>query len=165
MKKTLMVILSLSLIAGAMAVPAEAGKKKKKPKRVERTVTITYQCPCGPSWGQDTPVGTGVGFWLAGGAFGGAMTAIGPDDKFVEVEVVDDNSGQAVKTNLGQDVDGDGLSESQIGSVCGTTEEPLEVTSPGTPVNLFVYEGVCDDGTTPSVATTGTITLTFSNMP
>jgi hypothetical protein len=163
-------MLALGLLLGAFVGGADAArrkkKKKRKPVRVTRVVEMPYQCPCGPSWGQATPVGTGVGFWLAGGAVGGGFTASGPKEKFVKVEVIDE-SGQPVKVDLAQNVDGtDNFAEVPIGSVCGTTgKKSLKVPSPGAQVDAFVFEGLCDDGTTQSVALGGVIKLTFSNLP
>ena len=169
MKKSLTVLLSFALLVGVVAAsPAEAGKKKKKkaaPAPIVRTVELPYSCPCGFSWGTEVPVvGSGVGFWLAGGTFGGGPLATGSEEKFVGVEVVD-QLGQSVSVSLGQDVDGDGLSEEDLGAVCGKSDGPLEVVAPGSEVSAFVYEGLCMDGTTPSIATTGVIKFTFSNVP
>lgn len=160
MRKAIAVALSLGLLAGAMAMPADAAKKKKKkkPVKVERVVELAYQCPCGPS----TPVAS-QGFWLAGGTFGGGPVATGAEEKYVNVEVTD-QTGQTVFVALGQDTDGDGLSETDIGDVCGATEEPLEVAAPGNELSAFVHVGTCPDGT-PSIATGGTVKLTFSNLP
>lgn len=158
MKRAISVVLALGLLAGAFALPAEAAKKKKKKVvRVERVVELPYQCPCGPS----TPVAS-QGFWLAGGTFGGGPVATGGEENFVKVEVTD-QSGQTVYVGLGQDTDGDGFSDG-FGDVCGSTEEPLAVPAPGSEVSAFVYVGTCPDGT-PSIATSGTVKLTFSNIP
>jgi hypothetical protein len=164
-------MLALGLLFGAFVGGADAARKKKKkkrkPVRVTRVVEIPYQCPCGPSWGQPTPVtGSGAGFWLAGGAIGGGFTASGPKEKFVKVEVIDE-SGQTVKVDLAQNVDGtDNFAEVPIGTVCGTTgKKSLKVPSPGVQVDAFVYEGLCDGGSSPSVALGGVIKLTFSNLP
>ena len=158
MKRAISVVLALGLLAGAFALPAEAAKKKKKKVvRVERVVELPYQCPCGPS----TPAGS-QGFWLAGGTFGGGPGATGGEENFVSVEVTD-QSGQPVFVSLGQDGDGDGLSETDVGDACGATEEPLPVPAPGSEVSVFVYVGTCSDGT-PSIATGGTVKLTFSNI-
>lgn len=160
MKRTIVVVLVLGLVAGALSAPALAGKKKrkKKPKRIERVVQIPYQCPCGLSWGQDTPVGPDSGL-IGQLRYGYGYTATANKDKFVQAEVVDEN-GDNVKVYLTQFGEG-----GEIGSVCGATTEPLRVPSPGHVVGAFVYVGFCDDGTTQSIATTGTIELTFSNLP
>lgn len=44
MRKSAVILVLVALVAAAsFAGPAEAGKKKKKPKRVERTVEVTYE--------------------------------------------------------------------------------------------------------------------------
>lgn len=156
MKKVIAVALSIGLLAGAYAMPADAKKKKKKkPVRIERVVEVPYQCPCGPR---------PAGFWLAGGAIGGGFTTGGSDETFVSVEIID-QLGQTVYAELGQDSDGDALSETDIGSVCGKTEEALPVALPGTQISIFVMSGTCADNTTPSIPSSGVVKLTFSNMP
>ena len=159
MKRAISVVLALGLLAGAFALPAEAAKKKKKKVvRVERVVELPYQCPCGPS----TPAAS-QGFWLAGGTFGGGPVATGGEENYVKIEVTD-QSGQTVYVSVGQDPDGDGFSDS-FGDVCGTSgDEPLSVPAPGSEVSAFVFVGTCPDGT-PSIATSGTVKLTFSNLP
>lgn len=160
MRKTLAVALAIGLLAGAFVGPAEAGKKKKKakaPVKVERVVELPYQCPCGPN----TPV-QGAGFWLAGGQFGGGPVATGATDNFVTWEVTD-SMGQDVWVQMGQDTDGDLQAETDIGSACTKTDKALPVPAPGQQISVFVYIGTCDDGT-PSLATSGTVKITFSNI-
>ena len=161
MKRVLALTMILGLLVGSITT-AEAQKKKKEKKvvKVERVVEAVYQCPCGV-W---TPVQS-AGFWLAGGAIGGALVPTGADDKFVEVEV-SDASGQNVFIGMAQNVDGtDNFAEVPVGDVCGSTEEPISIPNPGVQVDIFVYMGTCSDMATPSIATSGTITLTFSNLP
>lgn len=160
MKRTITLLLVLGLLVGATMGVAEA-KKKKKVKRVERTAELTYQCPCGPS----TPAGS-QGVWAGpdGSRLGGGPVPSGVDDKFVKVEVADQSGGD-VYVELAQDTDGDLQSETEIGSVCSSTDEALAVPSPGTDVTIYVYEGTCGTDGGPAVATTGTVTLTFSNLP
>lgn len=157
MRKPIVMALVLGLLLGALISPAEAGKKKKKKKeaRVERVVEAPYQCPCGTS--------PGLG-WIIGD-FGGAIIPTGADDLFVKVDLKD-QVGPTVHFSLSQgDVDGDGLSDS-IGVFCGSTgEEPLSI-KPGLELQVFIRSGVCPtptDGV--AVATGGTITATFSNLP
>ena len=159
MRKAISVALALGLLVGAFVGPAEAGKKKKKaPVKVERVVELPYQCPCGPS----TPVAS-QGFWLAGGTFGGGPVATGAEENFVKVEITE-QTGQTVFVSLGQDTDGDGFSDTDVGDVCGDSgDKALPVPAPGSEVSAFVYVGTCPDGT-PSIATSGTIKLTFSNI-
>jgi hypothetical protein len=153
MKKLIALGVLIGLVGGALVAAPAIAKKKKK--RVERTVDVPYQCPCGPR---------PAGFWAAGGAIGGGFTATGGADLFVQVEIVDDG-GQTVYAELGQDTDGDSLSETDIGSVCGKTGDALQVPAPGSNVNIFVMSGTCSDNRTPSIPTSGVVKLTFSNQP
>jgi hypothetical protein len=161
MKKSIVMLLVLGLIFGSLVGAADAKKKKKKPPvpvKVERKLDFPYQCPCGPSAG-----GQDVGFWLLG-LVGGGPTPTGADDNYVAVSV-EDGSGGAVYVKLAQDVDGDLQAETDVGSACGTTDTPLAIPNPGVDISIFVYDGFCQDGSTPSQATSGTIHLTFSNIP
>jgi hypothetical protein len=162
MKKSLVVLLVLGLLMGALVGAADAKKKKKKPVvpvKVTREATLDYQCPCGPSAG-----GQAVGFWAVDGTLGGGPVPSGADENYVSVHVQDAGGGP-VFVRLGQDVDGDLQSETQIGDVCGKSDTPLAIPNPGVDVSIFVYDGFCPDGSTPSQATSGTVHLTFSNIP
>lgn len=159
-KSFIALVLAFGLVFGAMAT-AEAGKKKKKKmKRVERIVEIDYGNP-------------GIGVAPVGGyptGFPEAATEIptGPDDLFFKVEV-EDSSGQAVWGFLSQgDLDGNGVNDDGYGNFCGAHEETIPVAAPGTPfLGVYAYAGNCGPsfGMTPSVMTTGTIKVTFSNLP
>ena len=161
MKKTLVVALALSLVAGALAMPATAKKKKKKPVRVERVVELEYSAP-------------GIGATVAG-AGGGICPFADPTtqecievplqmgETHVKVEITD-AAGQKVAGSLSQgDTDGDGVGN-LYGQFCGAHEEPVEMLSPSVPLRVSFYNGTCADGT-PAPVTTGSITVTFSNMP
>ena len=163
MKKTLMVALALSLVAGALAMPAQAKKKKKKPVRVEQIVEIPYQ---GGNAGVATPAYTGGACLVDPTQPFSCKSAIPEsiDFKYVKVEVAD-ASGQKAGGFISQgDTDGDGISDG-YGQFCGGHAEPVEMTAPGSPVDISLYAGVCSDASGPSVVTTGTITVTFSNLP
>ncbi len=160
MRRALVVGMILSLIIGAMIAPAEAGKKKKKkkaPVRVERVVEVAYDHP-------------GIGVAPAGGypttfPDSGEIPTT-PDDKFMKIEVTD-STGQNVWGFISQgDLDGNGVNDDGYGQFCGAHAEPVPVAAPGTPIlGIYAYNGVCDDGSGPSIMTTGTIKITFSNMP
>jgi hypothetical protein len=164
MKKTLVLVLSLALIAGALGAPAGAKKKKKKkkPQRIERVVEIEYS---GVAPGVATPA-----------ASGGICPPPSPDqigtcietpvldarETFVKVEIVD-ASGLAVPGFISQgDLDGDGIGD-LYGEFCGAHEEAVALVNTS-PVRVSYYTGTCPDGT-PGTTTMGTITVTFSNMP
>lgn len=160
MKRSIVVVLTVGLLAGVLAVaPAEAAKKKKKSVRVERVVEIDYSLP-------------GIGVATPAGSAGypvnfpdGVNIPTTGDDLFIKIEVTD-ASGQKVGGFISQgDLDGDGLNNDGYAEFCGAHEEPVPVASPGMPlIGIYAYNGVCPDGS-PSVMTTGTIKVTFSNMP
>jgi hypothetical protein len=164
MRKTLSIALMLALLAGAMAMPAEAAKKKKKKKKVavkvERVVELEYSSP-------------GIGVTAAGRGGGYPVNfpesteiPTTPDEKFLKIEV-EDSSGQAVAGFISQgDLDGNGVNDDGYGTFCGAHPEPIELAAPGTPIlGVYAYNGTCEDGTTPSVMTSGTVKITLSNMP
>ena len=161
MKKTVVLVLALALIAGSLAAPALAKKKKKKPVRVERVVELDYSAP-------------GIGATVAGSG-GGICPFADPTtqecievplqvgEAYVKVELVD-ATGQKVSGSLSQgDTDGDGIGN-LYGQFCGAHEAPIKMESTTVPLRISFYNGTCDDGT-PAPATTGTITVTFSNLP
>lgn len=161
MKKFLILALVVGLVASSFGAPALAKKKKKKPVRVERVVELEYQAP-------------GIGATVAG-AGGGFCPFADPTsfecievplqvgDVFVKVEVKD-ALGQKVAGSISQgDIDGDGIGD-LYGQFCGAHEEPVEMLSVSAPLRVSFYNGTCGDGT-PAPVTTGSITVTFSNLP
>lgn len=158
MKKAFSVAIMVGLVAASLAMPAEAAKKKKKkPQRVERTVESVYQAPA-------------IGTSTSGGACLNATascgrSATGPDDLYVKVDVKDATPA-TVPFTLGQDTDPATLGTELIyGDYCGTTgDEPIKLDAPGAEVLVFVWafgDIVCPGG----FATTGTVSLKFSNLP
>ena len=155
MRKLLATVICLAVVAGGLGLPAHAAKKK--PKRVERVVEFDYSCPCGVN-----PV---LGFKLdtiTGENIGGATVPITANDLYL-TGVAEDAAGQNVYVAFSQDTDGDGLNN-DVGSFCGETKEPLEVSQAEAEYRVFIYGGLCDDNS-PAFASQGTVTLTFSNMP
>lgn len=162
MRKTLAVLLSAGLVAGMMAMPADAKKKKKKVKRVERVVEIEY-------------TGTGVGV-ATPAVSGGICPAPSPDqtgttcievplqagETYVKVEIQDATGLQPPGFISQGDLDGDGVGD-LYGDFCGAHEEavPLENLNP---VRVSFYTGTCGSGV-PGTTTSGTIVVTLSNMP
>ncbi|HYI44168.1 MAG TPA: hypothetical protein VE174_01730 [Actinomycetota bacterium] len=160
MKKIITVALTIGLLAGSLAMPAEAGKKKKKKApapapvvRVERTVEWDYVCPCPGTYQFGSATGTN---------FGGGPLPIGSEERFVSITAVD-QSGQPVLVSINQDTNGDGFNDG-VADVCATGEkgEAAEV-SPGLEMRLFISTGPCGDGA--SVPLGGTLTVTLSNLP
>jgi hypothetical protein len=154
MKKAIVVALCVGLIAGMFAAPAAAQKKKKKkkPVKIERVVEFDYNCPCTGriQLGTLTDDGTNIG--------GGAIPT-GLNDVYMTA-VIEDEFGQPVRVNFNQ-IGGDGLNAS-IGTMCGETEEPIEVPARGANINVFING---NDPTCGVGAIGGTLTVTFSNLP
>lgn len=164
MKRMVAVAMVLGLLVGATAT-AEAAKKKKKkkaPQRIEETVEVTYN---GPNLGVSTPAVTGGGCLNGAPAFA-CLSAIPPfaEAAFVKVEVLD-ATGQNAGGFISQgDTDGDGIDDG-YGQFCGAHPEPIALTTPGAPIDISLYMGICSDASGPSIVTTGTIKATFSNLP
>lgn len=166
MRRALAVALAVGLLAGAYAAPAEAAKKKKKkPVRVERVVEFEYMCPCGvkvlgagPAWQFGS---------LTGGEnnIGGGFVPFDPStEKFLKVES-EDSFGRPVAIRIAMDTDPNDTSvNNTVADVCGATEEPIELPDVEAEFRVFVTNGTCADGT-PTFASQGIITFTFSNLP
>lgn len=103
MRKTIMLVLMVGLIARAFMAPS-ADAKKKKPK--PRVVTDTYDAP---SIGVIVPVGGGgISSCSGGNNIGCAEFPTTAKDKFVKIEVTD-QSGQKAGGYVSQgDTTGDG---------------------------------------------------------
>jgi hypothetical protein len=164
MKRTIVVALTVGLIASVFAIaPAEAKKKKKKakPVRVERIVEIPYTLG---GLGAATPVRTGgVCFTDPTMPASCKEVPLQAGETYIKVEVAD-STGTTVPGFISQgDTDGDGISDG-YGEFCGAHAEPVALTDAAAPVGISMYPGTC---TTPSggIPTTGTITVTLSNMP
>lgn len=147
MKRIIVLALTAGLIVGGLST-ADA-KKKKKPKRVERTMEYTYDQPSIGS-----PGVTGVTLNPA--------IATGPDDLYVMVEQTDAVS-PSPSVRFSWDTDGDGTNDTGITICGGKTDEPVAL--PGS-VELGVFTYILPGPDCPTgFSTTGSITLTFSNMP
>jgi hypothetical protein len=150
----LIVLLILGLMAGAVAT-AEAKKKPKpkpqpKPIRVERTVEESY----GP---YPAPV-TGCNSAL--GPFACAIIPTRPTESFFTAKVTDAH-GQPVFVQVSRRGGGD------IARFCGKTKGPIGFVG-GTELVFYValpVWGVQTDCPAHSIKTTGTISVTFSNLP
>ncbi len=160
MKKAIVVALTAGLVAGALVGPADAGKKKK-PVKVERVVEAEYQTT---GIGVATPART-LGICPFSDASTQTCVEVLPElgEKYVKIEVKD-ATGQKQYGFISQgDVDGDGISDG-YGTFCGAHAEPVELASPSAAVRVSFYPGATAD-CAPSIATTGTVVYTFSNLP
>lgn len=149
MRKLLVAAVVSGLIAGSVAT-AEAGKKKKAPKKTTRVAEATYVAP--------------ARFYFAptGDNIGGAAFPTGAGETYVSVTIEDD-LGMDVSAAVGQDPEGDTTVATT--NFCTSTEEPLPIT-PGLDVTVFVFAGPCTSPQpAPAFATQGKIVATFSNMP
>ena len=148
MKRTVMVAMALCLAASFLAGAAEAGKKK--PKRVERVAEARYENPS-PGSSQTGGVGLNIP------AFPTAPTEV-----FVSVEVHDDVNPMA-GVRVRWDTDGDSTSDGAF-YVCGATEEPIAIPG-GVTLDVFPYIGGDQVACPGGIPTSGTVKMTFSNLP
>jgi hypothetical protein len=156
MKRSLAVLLVLGLAASFAVAPAQA-KKKKKPVRVERTAQGTYAAPA-TVIGNCTQV-DGVG----------CMTIVtGGSEQYLTASATD-ATGQPVFISVQADLDGDMQSDTNYGTFCGETAEPIKFDK-GASLIFWVgpATGIPDratSGCVPGQGTQGTLDVTFSNMP
>jgi hypothetical protein len=141
-------------VAGAtvVALPASAGKKKK---RVERTEEATYVGATGVRGASDSP--------CAGDQVGCVIFPVNKGEKFVSIEIAD-AAGEPVWASVyvyGYS-DGTDLHE----HVCGSSEGALQI-APGLAELYVVITQTTGGATNPCAgpATQGTVTATFSNLP
>ena len=161
MKKAVVVALTAGLLAGALVGPADAGKKKKPAVRTERVVEVDYQIT---GIGVATPVRT-LGICPFADIQAQKCIEVFPEagEKYVKIEVKD-TTGQKQYGFISQgDVDGDGISDG-YGTFCGAHAEPVELAAPSAAVRVSFYPGATAD-CAPSLASTGTVVYTFSNLP
>lgn len=163
MKRSIVVLLILGLVASFAVAPAQAKKKKKKKNaRVERVVEVPYTFG---GLGVATPVRTGgVCFTDETMPFGCKTVPVQAGERFVKIEVKD-SSGTTVPGFISQgDVDGDGISDG-YGQFCGAHAKAVALNDESTPVGISMYPGTCSDVSGGGIPTTGTIVATFSNLP
>jgi len=148
MKKSLVLFVILALVAGALAAPAVAKKKGKRPARVERVVEAAYSFP--------SAIGVGAGVCL-----NCPSVPTGAGETYASVEVIDDNLPTAA-VELSWDTDGDGVDDTGF-AVCGKTDAPVEVPA-ATEIKAFAWPvtGAACPG---SGATSGMLKITYSNKP
>jgi hypothetical protein len=154
MPRTIAVSLTAALILGAVALPADAGKKRKK-KRIKRVMELSYT---EPAYGT---AGIGLCFQGSSCLFYGPPA---PKEKFFSVEI-EDSLGQAVNASVIQDTNEDGnylATDDLTVHICGATEEPIEI-EPKKEVAVWVWQGPGVNPPCPGGASSGTATATFSN--
>lgn len=155
MRKSVVVLLVLGLIFGALVGGAEA--KKKKTRKLQRVVEFNY-----------TTASPGVS-----GIVGLCLAALGVEDSgctdvatstkeaYVMVEITD-ASGQPVNFDLAQDTDTSTPYTDIFASGCGKTEAAIPIT-PGLPLRISTATAGGPD--CPGVATTGSVKAVLSNLP
>ena len=153
MKRLVVVVMVLGLIAGALGVEASAKKKKKKKKkpapvvRVERVETAEYTAPGFFSVADNQTANVCA---EQAGCLSFLVQAV---DKYVSIEVTDKSGTPApMKVAIG---DEDGV------VYCGKTDGPIKL-SEATEVDVKV--GIAAPNCQ-AVTTTGLVKATFSNLP
>ncbi len=150
MKRFLSLLMVLGLLVGSVA-SAEA-KAKKRPLRVERTVEGTYGPYPAPVTGCNEPLGH----------FACLIVESRPTEAFFTAKVTDTH-GQPVLVVVS-------VGETGV-AFCGETSEPIRF-SPGAELRFHIAEpewptsdAFLRDCRTNRVKTTGTISVTLSNLP
>ena len=156
MKRILVLIMVVGLVAGSVAT-AEAAKKKKKkkaPATYSRTFEGTYDAPA-----------LGIGGIVTWGITGGTVeSSTLENENFISVEVVD-GTGTDVYFGISQeDTNGDGIGEIIAGG-CGKTEAPIAITAGLTHAVTVTMGPGAEDMSCAGVATSGTIKMTFTTVP
>lgn len=155
MKRFLIVFLIAGLFAGSVAT-AEA--KKSQRKRVERTFAGTYATPFVPA---------NAGCSRTDGR--GCVTVYTRSTESFFTARITDTHGLPVFVQVWEDTDGWGNEDVLHGTFCGETTEPISFP-PGTELHFwvgFTYSYGAPYGSCPGglIATTGTVTVTLSNLP
>lgn len=159
MKRFLILVIALGLIAGSVAT-AEAGRKAKKPNRDERTVTGSYKT-------QFVPYGSlvyGPCTHPDANACVRIQTEAGESSFTAKVS---DAHGQPVMVTVTSP--GSNTEWFEYGTFCGETKEPISF-DPG--VDLVFHIGYWDPylptelpNCPPGLGTTGTVSVTLSDRP
>lgn len=156
MKRFLILLMALGLIAGSVAT-AEA-KKGQKSTRSERTVEGSYAT-------QFVPFSV---YCYQHAGVGCVAIETRKDEAFLTAKVIDAH-GQPVLVQVWGWVDGP-RPQSHYGNFCGETDEPIAFDR-GADVYLIVggqthYDLPTQGGScSPGFGTTGTVSVTLSNLP
>ena len=151
MKKLLIGSMVLGLVIGAVAT-AEA---KKKPQRTTRTVEGSYDSPVLGIYAQCGEPGVGCVSFSAR-----------QNERFLTAKAEDAHGLPAYVLVRSAASGAFGAGTETYGEFCGETTEPIAIPSGGklefmVGAAASVYLASCE----PGVATSGTITATFSNLP
>ena len=150
MKRCLILLMVAGLIAGAAAT-AEA---KKHPERNTRTVEGTY----------DSPVLGMYGECAESDGLGCVSFSTRAKERFVTAKVQDAH-GLPVFVLIRSTASGPfGEGTETYGTFCGETTEPIAVPA-GTHLEFWVGAAASVYGCQPGFGTSGTIAVTFSNLP
>lgn len=151
MRRTIAIAVGLTLLSGLLTTPVDA---KKKPKKVVRTYSEPYEAS---SIGSADATGTCVD------QNGCVFLGVGPNERFLSVEIVDD-TGLPVAATLGQDDDTSDGFVTRIGDICGKTEEPIAI-QPGLQVTIWIWALPSARLRCFGFGTTGELTAKLSNLP
>ena len=158
MKRFVVLFMVLGLMAGSVAT-AEAKKKKKKvrpvERRVERTVTGNYESPF---------VSNVTGCNPAGRQWGCLSIAAEGKESFLTAKVSDAH-GLPVQVDVY--AERQGRNNDLLGSFCGETTSPIAFPR-GTKLHVWVGLAWINDYVhpdCPAYPSTGTISVTLSNLP
>ena len=141
MRKTVALCLVLGLVAVSMVGGSAFAGARKKDR--QRTVDVSYECPC-PIRVPNAPIQLVTNLGLA-------LVPTNKSERSVMV-AVEDETGLPVFALLAQvdpNCTGTCLGE-PIGSVCGASSHPLRLPYPGADLGIQIYQGTCDDPTTPA---------------
>jgi hypothetical protein len=157
MRRVAAIMALVGLVAGLYSAPAaEAKKRKKKPKKptkIERVAEGAYSAPAIGA------LGVGV---CSPGTIGCVGFPTAPGELFVSVEITD-TLGTPVFASVTQDTNGDNQADSSV-DICGASTEPIPI-EPGFEVLVFVWEGPGPSPVCAGTSSSGTIKMTFTNMP
>ncbi|MEY2435164.1 MAG: hypothetical protein QOC92_4889 [Acidimicrobiaceae bacterium] len=138
---------ALAVTATCLAVAAPA-----MAKTTARVVSLPYQ---GGSNIQGVVTGSTD---VQGQHLGYVATSTSRRDRTVSVRVTD-SRGLPVAFELAQGDSRNASSDTSLGEYCSATPRAVRLLHPGQPVEVFVELGVC--GSSPSIPTTGTVSLTI----
>lgn len=152
--KALLVLTIVGLLAGALAMPAEARRKPKKETRVER---LEYRTPAASV---STVPWAGLCYWYT--QTGCVALDTEPTERWVTIEITDAVS-ERVAGELSQwtELGGQHLYSEYF---CGSTDRPVRMHPLATRITVWIYAApTCVEGSDQAYATAGTVTFTLSN--